>query len=446
MDRRILEYYLKRFDSKDRAGSLKSRRQVGMEAKFCLTDSLGEAVEREALEGLFRHLERRGWELHRDLNLGIATSAARASSTCPAVVATGTGHCKIEFSVPYGRTLSELKANFEEMAEEVKGYTDRAGVRLLCLGVHPVTEPHPDLVQRTSRHIFWDRAFETGLVHLFALSADCQVHVDVDPAEVHEAVNVMQGFAGAQIALTASATVWRKEIDPEYLDVKEAFWDWWLPDEDRAGVALRPFGSLEDYVERLAGLRPVFVSREGRSLGIYHYSDFREYFSAGERAKGITEDGETEVLLPCEQDIDLHDTFNWYVARFSRYCTLENRVNCQQPPEDIMAVPALTLGLMENLDEGVSFLEGFEWDALRRSREEAMRHGPRASGEGFDISLLSERMLEVAEKGLSSRGGGEEGFLGVLWRRLREGFCPAMETRELFARGGIGALLERYSL
>ncbi|MDY6796863.1 MAG: glutamate-cysteine ligase family protein [Actinomycetota bacterium] len=446
MDGSILEYYLRRFEDKGRVHSLKGRRQVGMEAKFCLTDYRGEAVEREALEDLFGHLEAAGWELQRDENLGIATAAARPSSTCPAVVATGTGHCKMEFSVPYGNTLLELKSHFEEMAEEVKAYMDGAGVRLLCLGVHPVTEPHPGLVQRTARHIFWDRAFETGLVHLFALSADCQVHVDVDPSEVHQAVNVMQGFAGAQIALTANATVWKRRIDEDFVDVKEAFWDWWLPGEDRAGVASRPFESLEEYVERLSGLRPVFVSRNGCNLGIYQYRNFREYYSAGDEARGITSGGDTVGLRPCEQDIDLHDTFNWFVARFSRYCTLENRVNCQQPPEDIMAVPALTLGLMENLDEGASFLGDYDWDALRRSRIEAMRRGPEASGRGFDIAELGRSMLEIAEKGLTSRGRGEEAFLEALWRRSRGGFCPAFEGRELFVQGGVEALLERYSL
>ncbi len=439
-------YYCRRFDHKDRGEKVQGRRCVGMEAKFCLTDNRGGAAPEASLQGFFAHLENRGWAITRDDSLGIATAASREFPGCPACISTGTGHCKIEFSVPYGRNLQELESNFLAMVEDAKSYTSGEDIRLLCLGVHPVTEPHPGLVQRKARHIFWDNAFEKRLVHLFALSADCQVHVDVDACEVHEAVNAFQGLAGAQIALTASATVWKSEVDPEYLDVKEAFWDWWLPGEDRAGIARGPFASMRDYVERLASLKPVFVQRNGGSLGIYHYPNFMEYYSSGDDAWGVDAQGNKTFVVPREEDIDLHDTFNWFVARFSRYCTLENRANCQQPPEDIMTIPALTLGIMENLPAASAMLNDFTWEELRASRVEAMRVGPEATAGGKPITEVCRRMLETAQEGLAGRGYGEEDMLSPLWDRLEEKRCPAMETRELFRMGGVHALLDRYSL
>ena len=443
---RMYEYYCRRFEKKGRSEKVQGRRCVGMEAKFCLTDRRGGAASEAMLQGFFEHLGDKGWVVSRDDNLGIATAATREFPGCPAFISTGTGHCKMEFSVPYGRNLQELESHFQAMVEDAKSFADGEDMRLLCLGVHPVTEPHTGLVQRKSRHIFWDKAFAKRLVHLFALAADCQVHVDVDVNEVHEAVNAFQSLAGAQIALTASATVWKGEVDPEYLDVREAFWDWWLPGEDRAGIAREPFVSMRDYVERLASLKPVFVQRDGSSMGIYHYPSFREYYSAGDDAWGVEADGGRTPIVPREEDIDLHDTFNWYTARFSRYCTLENRANCQQPPEDIMTIPALTLGIMENLPAANDIVSDFTWDELRASREEAMRIGPRATLGGAPIDEVCRGMLEIAAEGLAARGFGEEERLSPLWDRLEEGRCPAMETRELFLEGGVHALLERYSL
>ncbi|MBN2025386.1 MAG: hypothetical protein JW854_01295 [Actinobacteria bacterium] len=446
VDDRMFAYYRRRFDDKGRGERVQGRRCVGMEAKFCLTDDHGAAASEVLLQGFFEHLGEKGWSVAKDENLGVATAATREFPSCPAYISTGTGHCKMEFSVPYGRNLRELESHFQAMVDDARSFTDNEDMCLLCLGVHPVTEPHPGLVQRKARHIFWDHAFEKRLVHLFALSADCQVHVDVDIHEVHEAVNAFQGLAGAQIALTASATVWKREVDPEYLDVREVFWDWWLPGEDRAGIARAPFASMRDYVERLASLKPVFVQRNGSSMGIYHYPSFKEYYSSGEGAWGVDTQGEKIPVVPREEDIDLHDTFNWYIARFSRYCTLENRANCQQPPEDIMTIPALTLGIMENLAAANEMIGDFTWEELRASREEAMRVGPQATAGGAPISEICRGMLEVAEEGLAARGYGEEESLSPLWERLEEKRCPAMETRELFQAGGVDALLERYSL
>jgi gamma-glutamylcysteine synthetase len=442
----ILKHYLNRFDKKLRTRPLAKRRGVGMEAKFCVADQKGKAVDGERLQELFQGLEHKGWTLSMDSNLDIATGAEKDGFSCPACISTGTGHCKVELSVPYGKTLRDLESNFVSMSRDVKSCAGEQGIKLLCLGVHPVIEPHPSLVQKKSRHIFWDEVFDTGLVHLFALSADCQVHVDVEPQEAHKAVNVFQGLAGAQIALTANATIWKDKVDYEYLDLKEAFWDWWLPGKERAGVVSTPFTSLEDYAHRLSSLRPVFVEREGHSLGIYDYPSFRDYYFKADKVYGVTAEGERVPIEAEEKDIDLHDTFNWYAARLSRYCTLENRANCQQPREDIMAVPALTLGLMENLESASSCIDEYDWNSLRGSRFQAMRSGLQTTVDGDPLSRLCRKMLDIAERGLASRGYGEEGYLKALWERLEGEICPAVETREAFLKGGLKNLLERYSL
>jgi len=441
----ILGHYVSRFEKKGPERE-KKRRSVGMEAKFCLTDSCGKAVSAGFLEELFTHLSNIGWDLDRDKNLGIATGATRDSDSCRAMISTGTGHSKIELSVPYAGSVGALESNFLMMVEEVKSCAVPNGMHLLCLGVHPLTSPQPGMVQKKSRHLFWDQAFKKDLVHLFTISSDCQVHVDVSTDEVHVAVKVLQGLSGPQIALTANATVWRGNVDSEYLDVREAFWDWWLEGEDRAGMTRKPFVSLDDYVDRISLMKPVFITREGESLGIYHYPSFYDYYGSGSGATAVTGDGRKVKVIPEVEDIDLHDTFNWYTTRLSHYGTVENRANCQQPPEAIMSVPALTLGLVENLDNAAEYVAGFDWELLRSLRSDSLRRGPAATAGDVRVLEMSRKMLMLADEGLVGRGQDEQGYLAPLWKRLKEQSCPALECRKIFENGGIDSLIERYSL
>ena len=129
---RMYEYYCRRFEKKGRSERIQGRRCVGMEAKFCLTDGRGGAASEVMLQGFFEHLGDKGWTVARDDNLGIATAATREFPSCPAFISTGTGHCKVEFSVPYGRNLRELESYFQAMVEDAKSSTDGEDMRLLC--------------------------------------------------------------------------------------------------------------------------------------------------------------------------------------------------------------------------------------------------------------------------------------------------------------------------
>lgn len=439
----MVEHYRRRFR---KSGREAGPRAVGMEAKFCVTDGLGKAVSAEATDRLFRSMARSGWNLETDGGIGMATAVSRDSLSYPARISTGTGHCKIEFSVPYAASVHGLGENFNSMASDFKSACLGEEIRLLCLGVHPVTRPDPCLVQRKPRHLFWDTVFTSGLVHLFALSSDCQVHVDVNEMEAVKALRVLQGYAGAQIALTANATLWRGGLDEGHVDLREAFWEWWLPGDDRVGVPAAPSYSLESYVDRIAEMRPVFVERESGPLGIYDYPTFESYYDPRGKSAAVTPDGARIEVTPKPEDIDLHDTFNWNTARLSHYGTVENRANCQQPPERMMALPALTVGLVENMEEASCRLEGSSWRELGSFYGEAVGKGPLAKAGGIEAQRLCREMLELSREGLRRRGFGEEYYLDPLEDAAEKGQCPAFETREIFENGGIKAVVERYSL
>jgi len=266
------------------------------------------------------------------------------------------------------------------------------------------------------------------------------VHVSVSRDEAVNAVNVLNGFSGAQIALTAHSNVWRGQLDPDHKCVNEVFWDWWMPDSGRVGVPECPFRDLKHYVHTVADLKPVYVMRDGRPIVLPDHRTFEEYFTADDPV-GQDLEGGPVPLVPETGDFDLHSTCYWYNARISRYYTVENRVNDQQPPEALVGIAALTLGLVSALGESLEELGSHNWQDLRSARDSACRDALQGRVNGMPLSSLAERMVDVAETGLRRRALGEEGYLGLFRARLRAQKCPADEAAELFRSGGIGALL-----
>jgi len=143
------------------------------------------------------------------------------------------------------------------------------------------------------------------------------------------------------------------------------------------------------------------------------------------------------------EDLDQHFTFFWHNARLSRYYTLENRMNDQQPPEEILSVPALTLGIMENLEEGVRLMNEYPWEMLQEARIEAARSGLEATVRGKPVSDISRELVQIAARGLEKRGLGEEKYLSPLWIRLDEKICPADRAADIFTREGPEGLVEQ---
>ncbi|MFQ5905746.1 MAG: hypothetical protein ACE5JA_04160, partial [bacterium] len=164
------------------------------------------------------------------------------------------------------------------------------------------------------------------------------------------------------------------------------------------------------------------------------------------RPVGVDVEGRKVTLAPEEQDINLHSSFCWYNARISRYHTVENRANDQQPPGDLICVAALTLGLVSALPEAQEELKSYDWHALRRARDVACQDALAGRVDNLKLEDLSRRMLAIARLGLTRRGLGEERFLASLESRLRRHECPADEAVSLYKTDGIRSLVDARKL
>jgi len=446
----IYNYFLNSFQNALITRDL-SERRIGAELKFPLVNHDGSAVSLSALDMLWDYLQNRGWTPVVDGMTGKVAGAKRPGEKNDTVASCETGYCKTEFSLAHVANLFDLEKSIQKLLQELSRFSEMNQVYFLGYGIQPLTPPGKCLQVIKGRSSVWDKVFGSNRYiakedgddfHLFTLNAASHVHVSISPDEAIPAVNVLNGFAGAQIALTANSNIWKGRLDPNYKCVSEKFWDWWMPDNGRTGIPKRPFKDMRDYTQTITSFRPVFVMRSGKPIVLKDYQTFGEYFRH-QSPTGFDMEGRKIALKPENADFDLHCTCYWYNARISRYFTVENRVNDQQPPDDIITVPALTLGLVETLAEAWEEISVYPWQTLRDAREAACREGLEASADNVKLADLARKMLELAQCGLKRRGLGEEKYLYPLHERVQKKKSPADEAKQLFKKGGIAALVNK---
>lgn len=460
-----VRHLLENFERIESQRNLKERgRRIGSELKFPIVEEDGAAAGLDKTEALWNFLSRKGWTTFCDAATGKTAGAVRPGEMNEHRASCETGFCKVEFSLAHAGDLHSLQRSIEEVLDLAGEFRRMSGGIFLGFGIQPVTPPGKHLLMKKGRNLFWDRLFggndhiapENGTdVHLFTVSASNQAHIDVTMDEAVDAVNVFNGLAGAQIALTANSNIWKGHVDEEYKCLGEMFWDWWLKEKCRSryGVPEKKFRDLEDYFLSVLDFPPVYVKREGMPVCLPHCKSFSDFIECGEgvtecgrdsglKACGLTADGREVELRGGPGDIDQHFTFFWHNARISRYYTLENRVNDQQPPGEIMVVPALTLGLMENLERATELVDSYPWDALRDMRIAAAMRGLEAVSEGVKAAEVASEMISVAEEGLKGRELGEEVYLLPLKERLERMCCPSDTAERVFCRGGIRGLID----
>lgn len=448
---KVYNYFMNAF-GKALAQRNPGQRRIGAELKFPLVNHDGTAANFDIACALWDYLIAHGWQSVKDKMTGRVIGAKRKGEQNDTVAGCETGYCKAEFSLAHVDNLFEMERQINQLRAELKPFCKKEDVNFLCYGIQPITPPSKKLQMRKGRTRPWARVFPSNRhipgkdgndVHLFTINAACHAHISVSLEEAIDAVNVLNGFAGAQIALTANSNIWQGQLDTNYKCVAEKFWDWWMPDSNRVGLPPNPFKDIKDYVRTVANFKPVYVVRNGKPIILKKYRTFDEFYRAA-RAVGIDTDGKEVSFIPEKADIDLHNACYWYNARISRYYTVENRVNDQQPPDDLICISALTLGLVSALTEAKKEIATYDWQTLRVMREVACKHGLLGGDGGIRLTRLALRMLFIARQGLLRRGLGEESFLAPLEKRLCQFSCPADRAANLFRRGGVQALVDTW--
>ena len=449
----VYTYFRENFKAASEKGRFSGRR-IGAELKFPLVNEDGSAAGLQKIRALWDFLAEHSWKPFVDTMTGSVVGASTPGRYNDTVASCETGFCKTEFSLAHVGDLAELEREIRNLRTLLQAFSEKERVFFLGYGIQPATPPGKNLLMKKGRSSVWDKVFPSNRhiapeqgddVHLFTVNAASHVHVSVHPDEAVRAVNVLNGFAGAQIALTANSNIWKGVPDTRYKCVSEKLWDWWMADGDRIGVPARAFKNLREYIDTVAGFQPVFVMRNGKPVVLARYGSFTEYIHS-EKATGTDIHGHEICLAPEYADFDLHCTNYWYNARISRYFTVENRVNDQQPPEDLILIPALTLGLISAVNECWEEVQSSDWQLLRLAREVACRQALDGVAGNIGLREQAKQMLDLALMGLERRGRGEEKYLYPLYDRIEKNMCPADAAAALYKNGGIPKLVSNRKL
>ncbi|HET7120432.1 MAG TPA: glutamate-cysteine ligase family protein [Solirubrobacterales bacterium] len=381
-----------------------SKRLVGREIEIPLVDEQGEAASVAALWPALLDLP--DSRVVHDEDTDLVEGVQRPYG----FVSVEFGRGVVEVALNPEPDLAALERSAEVALAELRAAAEPSGARLLGLGMQPRAATSREEMTPKRRYLkLLDQLGERALC--WTGTAADQVHVDVSREELLPALNAVNGFAGAIIALSANSPL-RHGRPAAAQATREHLAANVFTEPHRWGATPRRLESLEEYVAYVLSFAPI----EEPDAGLGEWERFVEL-----------------------------DHLVWPNGRaVFRFGTVEVRPACQQPFDSFWVPSALGLGLVANAAEADAWLaERGEWEQLLAYRERAIAAGLAAEEPwpGFVRGAL-----ELAEAGLRRRGAGEERFLADAWERLERRRSPADEALELVEKEGFDGLVRARGL
>ncbi len=450
----LINYFEKSFSYNEN-----NPRGIGIECEIPIITAQGEAVDLSVIQEMFNYLENNGFELERDgfSNLIIAATKKRDNKNYAYntdTITTDTGYSILEIVLAPQNNLHDIQTRLNELLLILISCFDDHDCKMLGYGIQPCTSPSRKLLMPKERYCFFEK-FSTHYIvpksigadsDLLNISASNQCHIEIDLKKAIRATNMLNALSGLQIALHANSPIWCGKIDAIGKANRELFWDHCFPDR-RNQVGIPPkFNSIENYVAYLLHFKPLLVLREKQFFQILNNNTFEDYLQNSYTSQGKTLCGQTVDIQPETNDISELIPFSWFNARLvPKYGTVESRMCCQQPPGETLTSTALTLGLVENLEEAEYLMNTFQWETWQETRIEAAKYTFDATIDGVGIVSFLSTLLDIAGKGLKKRGLGEEVFLTPLYTRLTQRMSPADTAIAIFEKEGMEAFLDQYA-
>jgi len=246
-------------------------------------------------------------------------------------------------------------------------------------------------------------------------------------------VSILNATAGPRIALLANSPH-VEGLSGGGVARRELFWDEAYGDRPGQTGTVGPFVRLEDYASHLVGLRGFLVERDGRYYRLETAEPMSILLERAEPLLAFDIDGRTHRLRLRSEDVCEQYGLGWFAARLNPYVgTVEDRIACQQPPEDQLVAAAFVLGLAESAAAVAVLVATRSFADWQRLRVEACRTG--LSGGDGEIAELANTLVNLAASGLSRRGLDEQAYLDPLYHRLRERRSPADRIMDQAASG-----------
>ena len=317
------------------------------------------------------------------------------------------------------------RAELDTHVGEVVTVSNDLGLACLGLGIQPVSPLDGiEWVPKPRYQIMGPYMATVGRLgqRMMKQTATVQANIDyLDEPDAMQKLRLAMGLSPLINAMFANSSVSDGDLNG-YMSFRGHIWT----DTDPARSGLLPFvfrdgAGFRDYVEWALDVPLYFILRHGRYLTSVTGMPFRRFLDEGAAGERATLD-----------DWNLHLTTLFPETRLKGY--IELRSADSQPPERMLALPALVKGLFYETD----CLEA-AWDLVKRqSFEERIELYRDVHREALMAKLRGTRVLELAQelygiaaeglkrqKALNDRGQDERIFLERLGEQLASGRSPA---------------------
>lgn len=366
------------------------------------------------IEAVLRGLaERFGWEPKTDRGRIIALYGRKANIT----VEPGG---QLELS---GEQCESIHCGQRELIEHVREVVTvgaELGIAFLGLGIQPLSAVDEiEWVPKRRYEIMGPYMQRVGSLgqRMMKQTATVQANFDfADEGDAMQKMRVSMGLVPLVSAMFANSSISEGRLNG-FMTLRAHIWT----DTDPARCGMLPFvfnphAGLDDYVEYALDVPMYFIIRQGDYVDMTG-TTFRRFLARGHGSEHAT-----------LEDWALHLTTLFPEVRLKRY--LEVRSADSQPPEMMLALPALMKGILyeaDSLDAAWDLVRRWSWEERVEIYHAAHRDGLRAKVRGILLAELARELIAIATSGLerqhhtNARGESESIYLERLEDLVRHG-------------------------
>lgn len=449
-------------------------RLVGIEFENPVAETDATPASFETMQEVWKSFGADGWRTNTDHYYQVFSGAEKdfGGKTVPLISDNGAGN--LEMALPPLSSITEGKNLLSEVRADILKVLSRNKLRLLGLGMQPGPLPMPIEERRVKSFLY--KGFDSlGPTHRLtnSIMAVCSAHqagVSIRIHEVIPAANALVQAAGLIIALCANSPIQNWSVLP-WKEWRIAAWYFrFMGEKSGFGKLARfpeqPFSSLAHYLM-------YYWNTPYMILPPMHNEDFLfpkprmnylAYFSAP-RVTVANLAGKTKKHVPSPADINFAVLCMWPFAKphiivdpakvtvadfmknlkkdgLEEYlsdkllnCYIEYRATATAPIGEEMAIPALILGLVNNLPALTHLTERYSWSDWGTLVYAAAARGMEATIRKESIIPLLTALISIAEAGLNKRPFKEALYLSPLKERVAARKTPADNAIEKFKKG-----------
>jgi len=376
------------------------------------------------IETVLRTLaERFGWEPKDEDGRTVALLRAGASITLEP-------GAQLELSGEQCRTLHCTQQELATHVRELVSVGSELGLAFLGLGMQPISRLEEiEIVPKQRYRIMAPYMERVGALGLRMMKQTATVQANIDYADERDAMRKLRvgmGLAPILNAMFANSSLSEGGLNG-YMSFRGHIWT--QTDAARCGLlrlAFREGASFADYVEWALDVPLYFILRRGSYLTTVTGIPFRRFLTDGAAGERATID-----------DWNLHLTTLFPEVRLKGY--IEFRSADSQPPERMLALPALVKGVFyerDCLDAAYDLVKRWSYDETDALWRQVHREALLARFRNVGVLELARELYSIAEEGLRRQheldpaGRDERIYLERMGEQLAMGRSPARVIAE----------------